>query len=30
MTAGLMLGAMLKDEEKITIKIEGHGPIALF
>jgi len=27
MTAGLMLGATLKGEEKITIKIEGGGPI---
>lgn len=27
MTAGLMLGAMLKDEEKLTIKIEGKGPL---
>ncbi|MEH6940673.1 Hsp33 family molecular chaperone HslO [Bacillus sp. JJ722] len=27
MTAGVMLGAMLKGEEKLTIKIEGGGPI---
>lgn len=27
MTAGLMLGAMLKGEEKLTIKIEGGGPL---
>ena len=27
MTAGVMMGAMLKGEEKITIKIEGNGPI---
>lgn len=27
MTAGAMMGAMLKGEEKITIKIEGGGPI---
>lgn len=27
MTAGVMMGAMLKGEEKITIKIEGGGPI---
>lgn len=27
MTAGVMMGAMLKGEEKITIKIEGDGPI---
>ncbi|USK70384.1 Hsp33 family molecular chaperone HslO [Peribacillus asahii] len=27
MTAGLMMGAMLKGEEKLTIKIEGGGPI---
>ena len=29
MTAGLMLGAMLKGEEKITIKIEGRGPLGI-
>ncbi len=29
MTAGLMLGAMLKGEEKLTIKIEGNGPLGL-
>ncbi|WP_053368695.1 Hsp33 family molecular chaperone HslO [Bacillus sp. FJAT-27245] len=27
MTAGLMMGAMLKGEDKLTIKIEGGGPI---
>lgn len=27
MTAGLMMGAMMKGEEKLTIKIEGGGPI---
>lgn len=27
MTAGVMMGAMLKGEEKLTIKIEGGGPI---
>ncbi|HEY9577758.1 MAG TPA: Hsp33 family molecular chaperone HslO [Pseudobacillus sp.] len=27
MTAGVMMGAMLKGEEKITVKIEGGGPI---
>ncbi|WP_431030384.1 Hsp33 family molecular chaperone HslO [Lysinibacillus sp. LZ02] len=27
MTAGVMLGAMLKGEEKLTIKINGGGPI---
>lgn len=27
MTAGAMLGAMLKGEEKLTVKIEGGGPI---
>lgn len=27
MTAGVMLGAMLKGEDKVTIKIEGGGPI---
>ncbi|KOS68014.1 heat shock protein Hsp33 [Lysinibacillus contaminans] len=27
MTAGVMLGAMLKGEEKITVKINGGGPI---
>ncbi|MGN7388868.1 Hsp33 family molecular chaperone HslO [Sporosarcina sp. SAFN-015] len=26
MTAGLMMGAMLKGEEKLTIKVEGNGP----
>lgn len=29
MTAGVMMGAMLKDENKITIKIEGGGPIGV-
>ncbi|NLM22113.1 MAG: Hsp33 family molecular chaperone HslO [Peptococcaceae bacterium] len=29
MTAGLMLGATLKDEEKITIKIDGQGPLGV-
>ncbi|WP_108672113.1 Hsp33 family molecular chaperone HslO [Peribacillus acanthi] len=27
MTAGVLLGAMLKGEDKLTIKIEGGGPI---
>ena len=27
MTAGVMMGAMLKGEEKLTVKIEGDGPI---
>lgn len=27
MSAGVMMGAMLKGEEKLTIKIEGNGPI---
>lgn len=27
MTASVMMGAMLKGEDKITIKIEGNGPI---
>ena len=27
MTAGVMMGAMLKGEDKLTIKIEGGGPI---
>ncbi|MBP2242604.1 molecular chaperone Hsp33 [Cytobacillus eiseniae] len=27
MSAGVMMGAMLKGEEKLTIKIEGGGPI---
>ncbi|MFD1204470.1 MULTISPECIES: Hsp33 family molecular chaperone HslO [Sporosarcina] len=27
MTAGVMMGAMMKGEEKLTIKIEGGGPI---
>ncbi|WP_163102894.1 Hsp33 family molecular chaperone HslO [Peribacillus alkalitolerans] len=27
MTAGVMLGAMLKGDDKLTIKIEGGGPI---
>ena len=26
-TAGVMMGAMLKGDEKLTIKIEGGGPI---
>ena len=29
MTAGVMMGAMLKGEEKLTIKIEGDGPIGV-
>lgn len=29
MTAGLMLGSMLKGEEKLTIKIEGGGPLGV-
>jgi len=27
LTAGLLLGAMLKDEERLNIKIEGDGPL---
>lgn len=27
MTAGVMMGAMVKGEDKLTIKIEGNGPI---
>lgn len=27
MTAGVMMGAMLKGEDKITVKVEGNGPI---
>jgi molecular chaperone Hsp33 len=27
MTAGVMMGAMLKGEDKLTIKIEGDGPL---
>ena len=27
MTAALMMGAMLKGEDKITVKVEGNGPI---
>ncbi len=27
MTAGVMMGAMLKGEEKLTVKVEGDGPI---
>lgn len=27
MTAGVMMGSMLKGEEKLTIKVEGGGPI---
>ncbi|NRD77489.1 Hsp33 family molecular chaperone HslO [Bacillus sp. BRMEA1] len=27
MTAGVMMGAMLKGEEKLTIKIDGGGPV---
>ena len=27
LTAGTMMGAMLKGEEKLTIKVEGNGPI---
>ena len=26
MTAGLMMGAMLKGDDKLTVKIEGNGP----
>ncbi|MGN1400638.1 MAG: Hsp33 family molecular chaperone HslO, partial [Bacillus sp. (in: firmicutes)] len=29
MTAGVMMGAMLKGEDQLTIKIEGGGPIGL-
>lgn len=29
MTAGVMMGAMLKGEDKLTIKIEGGGPLGL-
>lgn len=27
MTAGVMMGAMVKGEDKLTIKVEGNGPI---
>jgi molecular chaperone Hsp33 len=27
MTAGVMMGSMLKGEEKLTIKVEGNGPL---
>lgn len=27
MTATVMMGAMLKGEDKLTVKIEGNGPI---
>lgn len=27
MTAGVMMGAMLKGEEKLTVKVEGDGPL---
>ena len=27
MTAAVMMGAMLKGEDKLTVKIEGNGPI---
>ena len=27
MTAGVMIGAMLKGEDKVTVKVEGKGPI---
>ncbi|HAQ08147.1 MAG TPA: Hsp33 family molecular chaperone HslO [Bacillus bacterium] len=29
MTAGVMMGAMLKGEDKLTVKIEGGGPLGL-
>jgi molecular chaperone Hsp33 len=29
MTAGVMMGAMLKGDDKITVKIEGGGPIGV-
>lgn len=29
LTAGVMMGAMLKGEDKLTIKIEGDGPLGL-
>lgn len=29
MTAGVMMGAMLKGEDKITIKVEGDGPLGI-
>lgn len=29
MTAGLMMGAMLKGDDKLTIKVEGGGPIGV-
>lgn len=29
MTAGVMMGAMLKGDDKLTIKIEGGGPLGL-
>lgn len=28
-TAGVMMGAMLKGEEKLTVKIKGNGPLGL-
>ncbi|WP_416829598.1 Hsp33 family molecular chaperone HslO [Ectobacillus polymachus] len=27
LTAGVMMGAMLKEDQKLTIKVEGNGPI---
>ena len=27
MTAAVMMGAMLKGEDKLTVKVEGNGPI---
>ncbi|MCG1025125.1 MULTISPECIES: Hsp33 family molecular chaperone HslO [Dehalobacter] len=29
LTAGLMLGAMLKGDEQLTVKIEGNGPLGI-
>lgn len=29
LTAGVMMGAMLKGEDKLTIKIDGGGPIGV-
>lgn len=29
MTAGVMMGAMMNSDDKITIKIEGNGPVGL-
>ena len=29
MTAGVMMGAMLKGEDKLTIKVQGGGPLGM-